>query len=369
MVSVGALFALNLPSCSSGSPADGLSAAGASTIPIGTGTAGSSNLPTSGAGAPTAAGASPVTSAGASGAINSSTGGAAGAAVAAGGAAVVCDDKPPNNGDTCAHAVEYNWCTQDWLADSCLQSCKKCTAGTSSGSAGGGNTSTGSAGSGSMSGGPTIPPVTGGQDGWASRYWDCCKPSCGWSQTACSASNGTSKDGGQDACQGGSAYMCYDFAPWAVSDTLSYGFVAAAHENYSCGKCFQFTFNGQGSANSASLNGKSMIVQVINTGGDVQSSQFDLLLPGGGVGVNSSTCSKEWGVSNDSLGAQYGGFATTCGNDPTCIKNKCDTVFAGKPDLQAGCSWYLGWYGGADNPKLSYKEIACPQAITAKSGH
>ena len=82
-----------------------------------------------------------------------------------------------------------------------------------------------------------------------------------------------------------------------------------------------------------------------------------------------NACSKQWNASTSDLGGQYGGFATTCGNDPTCIKNKCTTIFAGKPDLLAGCNWYLGWYGGADNPKFSYKEIACPAAITAKSGH
>ena len=28
---------------------------------------------------------------------------------------------------------------------------------------------------------PMPPPITsGGENGWASRYWDCCKPACGW---------------------------------------------------------------------------------------------------------------------------------------------------------------------------------------------
>lgn len=216
-----------------------------------------------------------------------------------------------------------------------------------------------------MSSGPTLPPVSGGKDGWASRYWDCCKPACGWSSTSC-GKNGTSNDGGNSACQGGSAYMCYDFAPWAVSDTLSYGFAAASGSNYSCGRCYQFTFTGDGSANSGSIKGKSMVVQILNTGGDVAESQFDLLIPGGGVGMFNA-CSSQWGTSD--LGAQYGGFALTCKNDKSCIKTKCDTVFAGKPDLAAGCDWYLNWFGGADNPKFSYKEISCPAAITQKSGH
>jgi hypothetical protein len=74
-------------------------------------------------------------------------------------------------------------------------------------------------------------------------------------------------------------------------------------------------------------------------------------------------------MSTTDLGAQYGGFATACGNDKTCIKNKCTTVFVGKADLHAGCDWYLNWFGGADNPKFSFKEIARSAAITAKSGH
>ena len=27
------------------------------------------------------------------------------------------------------------------------------------------------------------PIISGGMSGWASRYWDCCKPSCGWRAT------------------------------------------------------------------------------------------------------------------------------------------------------------------------------------------
>jgi len=207
--------------------------------------------------------------------------------------------------------------------------------------------------------------VQGGKDGWASRYWDCCKPACDWGNLTC-GKNGTTSDGGQSACQGGSAFMCYSFAPWAVSDTLSYGFAAAAGSNYSCGRCYQFTFTGEGSASSGSIKGKSMVVQILNTGGDVAESQFDLLIPGGGVGLFNA-CSNQWGTSD--LGEKYGGFALACKNDKTCIKNKCDTVFAGKPDLMAGCDWYLNWFGGADNPKFTYKEIACPAAIKQKSGH
>jgi hypothetical protein len=40
----------------------------------------------------------------------------------------------------------------------------------------------------------------------------------------------------------------------------------------------------------------------------------------------------------------------------------------GLTDLAAGCRWYVDWFQAADNPALKYKEIACPQEITSKSG-
>lgn len=356
-----ALTALILPSCNSRGLDDAPGSGGGVNASAGNGSlgAGSPGSSVSGAfGNVSGAGNASNGTAGSSGSSDSSgtSGGAPGAP---------CSDKPPNNGDTCAHAVEYDWCSQPWLGDSCQASCKKCTGGTGIGS-GGSSTGGGATGSGgSLSGGPTLPAVQGGKDGWASRYWDCCKPACGWSSTSC-GKNGTSQDGGNSACQGGSAFMCYDFAPWAVSDTLAYGFAAASGSNYSCGRCYQFTFTGEGSASSSSIKGKSMVVQILNTGGDVAESQFDLLIPGGGVGMFNA-CSNQWGSAD--LGEKYGGFALACKNDKTCIKNKCDTVFAGKPDLMAGCDWYLNWFGGADNPKFSYKEITCPDAIKQKSGH
>ena len=362
-----ALSALLLPSCDSGAVGESpLGSGGASA------SAGNSSLSAGSANASSGAPGNVGTAGnpGASGSTGSdSTGGMSGSAAGAPSTAGTCTDKPPNNGDTCAHAVEYDWCAQSWIGDSCQASCKKCTGGTGTGSGGsssGGGSSGGATGSGgSLSGGPTLPAVQGGKDGWASRYWDCCKPACDGGNFTC-GKDGTSHDGGDSACTGGSAFMCYSFAPWAVSDTLSYGFAAASGSNYSCGRCYQFTFTGEGSASSGSIKGKSMVVQILNTGGDVAESQFDLLIPGGGVGMFNA-CSNQWGTSD--LGEQYGGFASACKNDQTCIKNKCDTVFAGKPDLMAGCDWYLNWFGGADNPKFSYKEIACPAAITQKSGH
>jgi hypothetical protein len=165
--------------------------------------------------------------------------------------------------------------------------------------------------------------------------------------------------------------MCWNMAPWSVSDTLAYGFVAASQGNYVCGRCFQIQFTGTGhSGNSAgvqALSGKTMIVQVTNNGG-VASDQFDLLIPGGGMGVNQTACPNQLGVSASDLGSQYGGLLTSCSMDVACTRTKCQTVFAGKPDLLAGCEWFLTWYVGADNPNVVFKQIACPAEITGKSG-
>lgn len=162
--------------------------------------------------------------------------------------------------------------------------------------------------------------------------------------------------------------MCWDGAPWAASDTLAYGYAAASGNNYQCGRCYQLQFTGTGrhgnSPGVVSLSGKTMIVQIVNNGG-VSADQFDLLIPGGGVG-DFNACSSQWGTSD--LGAQYGGFLAGCNGDRSCVEQKCQSVFAGKPELLAGCSWFLSWFNLADNPNLVYREVACPAAITERSG-
>ena len=223
------------------------------------------------------------------------------------------------------------------------------------------------------------PPIMNGQNAWASRYWDCCKPACGWEgnlrsgtpMTSCNKQN-QSLEGNyeaRNACEsGGSAYMCWDGHPWAVSDKLAYGFAAASGGNYVCGRCFQLQFTGSGhdgnNAGVQGLNGKTMIVQVINNGG-VESNQFDLLIPGGGVGLLNA-CTDQWGTND--LGAQYGGFLRGCNGAVGCVRNKCQTIFGNKPELMAGCEWFLGWFNAADNPNVVYKQIPCPQSIQARSG-
>ena len=328
---------------------------------------------------------------------NKATGGAVstGGSKATGGttSSGACTDTPRAT-ESCADAKAWGFCSQDWFKGNCQNTCGTCgttstggTSGTGGNKATGGAVSTGgskatggtSAATGGSSGGVTVPRLTNGQDGKTTRYWDCCKPSCGWAENAAKNNKKPTNSCGADgnsivsattgsACSGGSSTQCYSFAPWSVSDTLSYGYAATGGGNPTCGKCFQLDFTGSGdNANASALANKTMIVQAINIGGDVGTTQFDLLIPGGGVGAFNA-CTNQWSVSNDKLGAQYGGFLTTCGTSMTCVTSMCQTAFSSKPALMAGCTWFTGWFNGANNPKIKYAEVACPAAITAKSG-
>ncbi len=394
-VFAGALAIFGLPlisACDSGAvDSDTLSGSGGtSPVTIGTGTAGRSNGGVSGSsnigasGSTSGAGSSSVGPGGAP----SSSGGSPSTGSAGAPSTGPCSDTPPNNGDTCQHAVQYGWCSQSWLGDSCQQSCGKCGSGAggapSTGS--GGTSSTGTAGS--PGGGGQPPVIANGKDGWATRYWDCCKPACGWTgnvpggaKPVSSCSQADQSLGGnydaQSACNGGTAFMCGNFGPWAVSDTLAYGFAAVNQGSDYCGRCYQLQFTGQShnSANDAgsqSLAGKTMIVQAINTGG-VDGTQFDLLIPGGGVG-DFNACSTQWGTTD--LGEQYGGFFLACqksngfdyAKSKACAAAKCQSVFGSKADLLAGCNFFVDWFGAPDNPALKYQEVTCPDAITGLSG-
>jgi hypothetical protein len=244
----------------------------------------------------------------------------------------------------------------------------------------GGSSSGGSTGS----GGSNVmqpPPITNGMSGWASRYWDCCKPACGWKgnvsggnpMMSCDINDNSlgSNYDAVNACQGGgTAFMCWSGVPWSLSDTLSYGYAAASGNNYACGRCYQIQFTGTNNMNgdkmgTPALNGKTMIVQVINNGG-VQATQFDLLIPGGGVGALNA-CSTQWGSSVD-LGTQYGGWLSECNGSASCVQQKCQAAFSNKPDLMNGCNWFLNWFGASNNPDFAYQQVACPSALTQASG-
>lgn len=89
--------------------------------------------------------------------------------------------------------------------------------------------------------------------GKTTRYWDCCKGSCGWSGKAsvnqpiksCDKSdNPLANMAAKNGCEsGGTAYMCTNQSPWAVNDSLAYGFaavkLAGGTESSWCCACYE----------------------------------------------------------------------------------------------------------------------------------
>jgi len=253
----------------------------------------------------------------------------------------------------------------------------KGTAGTTGvGGTIGASGSTGAAGT--SSGPQPLPRITGSQ-GFTTRFWDCCKPSCGGGKVTCGA-DGKTQDGGGSACSGGSGYACYSLAPFVDSANPYVAYAFGATNPQECGACYEIQFTGKAGcsdssncqANATALVYNTLFLQGVNTGSDVKSGQFDIMIPGGGVGIFNA-CSNEWKPQSDSgLGAQNGGFfsgpGSTCNGDVTCYNNKCNSMFSGRPDLLAGCLWFSSWLKAADNPQITYTKVACPKELKDKSG-
>lgn len=133
---------------------------------------------------------------------------------------------------------------------------------------------------GSDSAEPAVVYIKDGLSGKANttHYWNCCKPACSWRENcdssvddpipACDVGGVDQTDPSDHSiCETetpGESYMCTNQQPWAVNDTFAYGFVGASFETdpetKPCCACLLLTFSGD-------LDGKSMLVQVTNSGG------------------------------------------------------------------------------------------------------
>jgi len=216
-----------------------------------------------------------------------------------------------------------------------------------------------------------ISPLSAQEHVVTTRYWDCCKPSCGWPGKV-SGSNAyvktCRKDGvsvigpnAQNVCGGGGdtsqgqSYTCNNHQPWAVNDKLAYGFAAAKLPNQGegdfCCACYRMNFI------SSPLQGKTMIVQVTNTGGEFtgQKSYFDLHIPGGGVGIFNG-CNNQWNAPWDGWGQRYGGVNS---------RNECNAL---PSQIRNGCYFRFDWMKGASNPTMTYSRVKCPQELINISG-
>ena len=67
-------------------------------------------------------------------------------------------------------------------------------------------------------------------------------------------------------------------------------------------------------------------------------------------------CTPEWGTPSGGWGAQYGGISD---------RSQCDSFPAA---LQPGCYWRFDWFQNADNPTVTFRQVQCPAALTAKTG-
>ena len=109
---------------------------------------------------------------------------------------------------------------------------------------------------------------------------------------------------------------------------------------------------------------------VTNIGGDVNQGQFDIMIPGGGVGQFNGCAGMGWGAQ----GEQYGGLLSDCekennynaGKYQECLKNKCNSVFSNDSEAKKGCMFLVNYMHAAGNPEHNYVEVECPDVLKNK---
>ena len=226
--------------------------------------------------------------------------------------------------------------------------------------------------------GPSLLPKVIGQEkeGYATRYWDSCKPHCAWEGKGGPVARTCHKDGSRagtdeaSACDGGPAGTCTDQTPQIINDTIAYAFAATPGNGNDCGKCYMLTFKGTGASatntptedSHRSIKGKHLIVMSNNIGYDVSHNQFDLMIPGGGPGAYN-------GCGNMGLscaGAQYGGFLTDCNYSKSCLIDMCNREYANNTSMKNGCLFLANWMNAANNPEVKFVEVECPSELTSK---
>lgn len=210
--------------------------------------------------------------------------------------------------------------------------------------------------------------IPGGKsgDGTTTRYWDCCKPSCAWKENiktpkmipvaSCGKDGATVVNASvRSGCldnPAGHSYMCSNQQPWLINSTYAMGFAAVSFtggaDTKLCCACFELSFGG-------ALQGKKMVLQNTNTGGDLGKNQFDIAIPGGGVGIFTLGCSSQWGTGPNGWGDQYGGVhsASECSKLPSA--------------LQSGCKFRFDFMSDVSNPPVHFEQVTCPTEIVGKT--
>lgn len=224
--------------------------------------------------------------------------------------------------------------------------------------------------------------------GYTTRYWDCCKPSCSWTGNAGAGNEAMQCDKdmnilldyeARSMCEGGPATTCLSQIPWYEGD-VGYAFAATPGGQNSCGNCYKLTFTGKGKYETLgchkALVGKTLYVMTSNIGWDVSNGQFDIMIPGGGVGAFNG-CNEILGGA--SSGAQYGGLLIDCEQEvgwnasdeeitkqrKTCLINKCNAAFTNELALK-GCLFLAEFMEAAGNPYVEYEQVECPDVLAKK---
>lgn len=213
---------------------------------------------------------------------------------------------------------------------------------------------------------PPLTYLSAPEKGKTIRHWDCCKASGSWPGKAPVSSpvKTCAKDGvtvldpnTQNVCGGGGpgpSYMCSSNQPWVVDASVSYGFAAArlsgkSESDWLCA-CYALKFT------SGAAKGKTFVAQVVDTVAmNAPSSYFDLLIPGGGVGVFNG-CQSQWSAPSDGWGPRYGGISS---------KSECSRL---PTALRPGCHWRFDWFLNSDSPNVTFRRVKCPKEITDKTG-
>lgn len=155
----------------------------------------------------------------------------------------------------------------------------------------------------------------------------------------------------QSSCAGGNAFTCTNQQPYVVNSTLAYGFagVNCIDVKALCCSCFLLKFKGQ-------LNGKSMVVQTVNSGVGLKFNHFNLAIPGGGVGPNNIGCQNQWNAGENGWGDRYGGVSSIheCAQLPHV--------------LQQGCKFRFKFMEGVSNPDVSFVQVKCPAELVGITG-
>src|SRR5574344_1916852 len=94
---------------------------------------------------------------------------------------------------------------------------------------------------------PNIKVIQGGKSGsgYATRYWDSCKPHCAWEGKGGPVARTCQRDGTTRAgsgelsvCKDGSAGTCFDQTPIIINNDYAYAFAATPGGGNDCGKCY-----------------------------------------------------------------------------------------------------------------------------------